>query len=83
MSKRTTLTLDDDTAALIDEEMRRSGASFREAVNELLRAGAVQRKRAGSKRKVTVPSKSMGLRPGLQLDSISSLLDEVEGPLHR
>ena len=41
---RTTITLEDDVAALIESERARTGESFRAAVNRLLRRGA----RAGS-----------------------------------
>jgi hypothetical protein len=37
---RTTVTLDDDVAALIEDERRRTGESFRDVVNRLLRRGA-------------------------------------------
>ena len=37
---RTTITLDDDVAALIEDERRRTGESFRATVNQLLRRGA-------------------------------------------
>lgn len=37
---RTTITLDDDVAALIEDERRRTGETFRAAVNRLLRRGA-------------------------------------------
>jgi hypothetical protein len=36
---RTTLTLDDDVEAKLRAEMRRSGSSFRETVNRVLRLG--------------------------------------------
>lgn len=36
---RTTLTLDDDVIAKLKEEMRRSGRSFKETVNTVLRNG--------------------------------------------
>ena len=36
---RTTVTLDDDVAALIESERARTGESFRQAVNRLLRRG--------------------------------------------
>lgn len=36
---RTTLTLDDDVAAMIDRERERTGESQREVVNRLLRRG--------------------------------------------
>ena len=37
---RTTITLDDDVAAMIESERARTGESFRTAVNRLLRRGA-------------------------------------------
>ena len=37
---RTTITLDDDVAALIETERAHTGETFREAVNRLLRKGA-------------------------------------------
>jgi negative regulator of replication initiation len=37
---RTTITLDDDVAALIESERARTGESFRTVVNRLLRRGA-------------------------------------------
>ena len=36
---RKTITLDDDVNQLLREEMRRSGRSFKETVNEALRRG--------------------------------------------
>ncbi|PYS27035.1 MAG: hypothetical protein DMF75_21135 [Acidobacteria bacterium] len=36
---RTTLTLDDDVAAKLDADARRSGRSFKETVNHYLRLG--------------------------------------------
>lgn len=38
---RTTATLDDDVAALIRQERDRTGESFREALNRLVRRGAL------------------------------------------
>lgn len=37
---RTTITLDDDVVALVESERERTGESFRDAVNRLLRRGA-------------------------------------------
>lgn len=37
---RTTVTLDDDVAALIDSERERTGESFRDTVNRMIRSGA-------------------------------------------
>ncbi len=79
---RTTLTLDEDVAAKLKSEARRTGRSFKETVNELLRAGLAQ-SRAKKDRPLKVHAKAMGVRPGLDYDRISRLIEEVEGPTHR
>lgn len=79
---RTTLTLDDDIAAMLKEEMRRSGRSFKETVNTILRKGLS----APGKNKIghfNVNPKQLKPRITLNYDAPGDLLEEVEGPLHR
>lgn len=80
---RTTLTLDDDVGAKLKEQMRRSGKSFKETVNEFLRLGLNARREMKPLRKFVVHPKPLGLRPGLSYDNIEELLDVIEGPLRR
>ena len=80
---RTTLTLDDDVAAKLKSETRRTGKSFRETVNDVLRRGLVFQRTATSRAPFKIQPRDMGLRPGINLDCIAQLLDEVEGPEHR
>lgn len=81
---RTTLTLDDDVAAKLKAEMRKTGKSFRETVNDFLRRGLVARRQAQASVPFKVEARDLGeLRPGLSLDCIGRLLDEIEGPTHR
>lgn len=40
---RTTVTLDDDTLAVIRRRMREGGVSFKAALNDAIRAGAAER----------------------------------------
>jgi hypothetical protein len=81
---RTTLTLDDDVMAKIKAEMRKRGVSFKDIVNEMLRKGLiVTDKLKQSKRPVLFNTKPLGIRPGLNYDSTSELLEETEGPSHR
>jgi hypothetical protein len=54
---RTTVTLDPDTQLLVERVMRERGLSFKEAVNEAIRAGLVPAKRGA--RRYTTP-RSMG-----------------------
>jgi hypothetical protein len=79
---RTTLSLDDDVANLLNQEIRRSGISFKEAVNRYLRLGLMASKQPLRKKFVVKP-RLMGLPPGLSYDNIGELLDAIEGPMHR
>jgi hypothetical protein len=81
---RTTLTLDDDVAAKLRAESRRSGRSFRDVVNETLRRGLASRRVTGSRQAFRVAARDLGgLRPGLSLDNVAELIEQVEGSLHR
>lgn len=80
---RTTLTLDDDVAAKLKAETRRSGRSFKETVNETLRRGLSTRAGAPSRRPFKVMARDLGLRPGLSLDSVADLIEQTEGAKHR
>jgi hypothetical protein len=79
---RTTLSLDDDIAKLLNQEIRRSGISFKEAVNYYLRLGLLAAKQPARKKFVVRPL-AMGLPPGLSYDKVGELLEALEGPLHR
>lgn len=66
---RTTITLDEDVAALIETERARTGESFRAAVNRLLRRGA-----RPSPPPVPLPLPTLPGRPLLDVSDVSSLL---------
>ena len=81
---RTTLTLDDDVAAKLEAETRRSGRSFRDTVNDTLRRGLATRHSAPSRSPFKVVARDLGqLRPGLSLDGVADLIEQAEGPQHR
>ncbi|MGH2709577.1 MAG: DUF2191 domain-containing protein [Actinomycetota bacterium] len=82
MSKRTTLTLEDDVAERLREETRRTGKPFKSLVNELLRAG-LDRPQKRAAKPFRVQALDLGLRPGLDIDDIEGLIEQVEGPDHR
>jgi hypothetical protein len=75
---RTTLSLDDDVARLLQKESRRSGASFKQTVNHFLRLGLGGGKKSEMKPFQVTP-RSLGLPPGLNYDNVEELLDAVEG----
>jgi hypothetical protein len=76
---RTTLTLDDDVAKLLEKEVRRTGDSFKQVVNETLRLGLVAAKQPTRKPFVVKPW-NLGLPP---FEKVEELLEYLEGPEHR
>lgn len=80
---RTTLTLDDDVLAKLKARMRKTGVSFKEVVNETIRAGLLLQDKGAKQKPFKVNAKPMGLRPGLNYDSTSELLEQLEGPWRR
>ena len=82
MPTRTTLTLDDDVAAALQGEARRTGRPLRAVVNAAIRSG-LERKDDGGGTPFRVKPHDMGLREAIELDDISGLLERIEGPEHR
>jgi hypothetical protein len=76
---RTTLTLDDDVAKMLEKEVRRTGDSFKEVVNETLRLGLAAAKQPPRKPFVVKPW-NLGLPP---FEKVEELLEYLEGPEHR
>jgi Ribbon-helix-helix protein, copG family len=65
---RTTVTLDDDVVALIESERARTGASFRAAINRLLRRSA-----RPAPPRVPPPLPELPGRPMLDLSDVSAV----------
>jgi hypothetical protein len=80
---RTTLSIDDDIAALVEQEVRRSGDSFKGTINRLLRRGLMAADGKAERKPFVVKPLFMGLHPGQNYDNIEALLEELEGPGHR
>jgi len=80
---RTTLTLDDDVAAAVKAEVRRSGRSFKEVINDLLRTALHLRRKGRLVPPFVVQTRPLGVRPGLDYDRVRHLVEELDGPLHR
>lgn len=79
---RTTLTIDDDVANLLNREMRRSGSSFKETVNHYLRVGLTAPTKPARKPFVVKPF-NLELPPGLSYDNVEELIEYLEGPFHK
>ena len=81
---RTTLTLDDDVAAKLEAESRRAGRPFRDVVNETLRRGLASQRAASRRRPFKVETRDLGeLKPGLALDNVAELIEQVDGSAFR
>ena len=76
---RTTLTLDEDVASLLNKEVRRSGESFKQVVNRFLRLGLTASKRP-TRKPFRVKPLNLGLPP---FEKVEELLEYLEGPDHR
>jgi hypothetical protein len=75
--------LDDDVEAKLRSQARRTGQSFKDVVNEALRASLQRRVRKTSKPFKVEPRDLGELRPGVSLDNIGDLLEQLEGTSHR
>ena len=71
---RTTVTLDPDTEALIRRRMRERDVSFKQALNDAIRAGLAP---APSGEEVSTPTVDMG-PPRVNLDRALALASELE-----
>ncbi|MEK7407773.1 MAG: hypothetical protein AAB225_22090 [Acidobacteriota bacterium] len=79
---RTTLTLEDDVSAQLKLEMRRTGKSLKDVVNESLRLGLQRRKAEKAVKAFKVRPFPAGPPPGMTLDNVEELIEYLEGPLH-
>lgn len=80
---RTTVTFSSATADIVKAEMRRTGRSFKETVNELIQMGFRNRKQREKPAPFKLLARDMGLKPGIDLSNIGKLLEEFEGPWHK
>jgi hypothetical protein len=76
---RTTLTIDDDLAALLERERQRTGETFREVTNRLLRRGLQRGER--EPRNVELPL--LPGRPRIDISDTSAVLAAEDDELLR
>lgn len=74
---RTTVTLDDDVAAKLQEEARRQRTSFKEVLNSSVRKGLRAAAPEGAKPYRLNP-RPLRVRPGIDLDRALALSGELE-----
>ena len=73
---RTTIDLDPDVDARLRALARERGVPLRTVINDALRAGT--QPGAGDAPPYTLPSRHLGVRPGIDLDKALRLAGEVE-----
>lgn len=74
---RTTLTIDDDLAGILQRRSRELGKSLKETVNDALRRGLAESFQE-STRTVVVRPHDFGPSPGMDMDRLNQLVDELE-----
>jgi hypothetical protein len=77
------LTLEEDVAARLKAEARRSGRPFKQIVNEFLRLSLARRPVKLTSPPFKVRARRLDARPGVSFESVSQLLEQLEGPSHR
>jgi hypothetical protein len=80
VATRTTITLDEDVRAKLQAEMRKTGKSFKDTVNETLRCGLAVSQKTQAEKPFKIRAWDMGLKPGYSFDKPWDLIEEVEGP---
>ena len=75
---RTTLTLEPDVAQRIQREIRRTGKGMKAVVNEALRSGLGRAERREQPPPFKVRPHSFGFKPGIDLNRLNQLVDELE-----
>ena len=78
------MTLDDDVAAKLEAEARRTGLSFKETVNTVLRIGLAAKRGKLPRNPFKVKALPLEpLDPNFNFDNVEALLDQVDGPSRR
>jgi len=72
---RTTLTLDDDLAALLHRRARETGATFRDVVNQAIRAGLLP---IATEPRYQPRVHSLGIRPDVDITKALQLVGQLE-----
>ena len=75
---RTTLTLDHDVAQKARKFAGKTGAAFKDVINRALRIGLQTLEQKQPPTPFRTEPLPMGLRPGVSLDNIADVLDQLD-----
>src|SRR5664279_3089603 len=78
LSMRTTLTIDDDLAGILQRRARELDKPFKELVNTALRKGLAENLTEKQHKVVVRPHDFGSLKAGLDMDRMNQLVDELE-----
>ena len=77
------MTIDDDVAALVEQEQRRSGDSFKGTINRLLRRGLTAGRNPQPGKRFVVTPMALNTGLGTRYQKVEDLIEAVEGKTHR
>ncbi|HYK34388.1 hypothetical protein [Alloacidobacterium sp.] len=80
---RTSLSIDNDVANLLKQEMRRSGESFKGTVNRLLRLGLTAAHRPPIRKRFVVKARRIVLPARVNYDKTEEILEALEDSAHK
>ena len=80
---RTTINLDEDVLEKGRELAAKLDRPFRAVINEALRRGLPEVEKPTRQRPYHTKARPLSVRPGINLDNIHELLNQVEGEDHR
>ncbi len=75
---RTTLTLEEDLAVILQKQSAVTGTSFKKIVNSAIRRGLNADSSTVPRRRVVVRPHDFGVSPGLDWNRLNQLNDELE-----
>jgi hypothetical protein len=75
---RTTVAIDDDLADLLKHRTRELGMPFEDVVNQTFRAGLGEQAKTRRHPGPTTIPHAFGFKPGIDLDKLNQLADELE-----
>jgi hypothetical protein len=75
---RTTLTIDDDLAGILQRKSRELDKPFKEIVNQALRKGLAENSTQKKHKIIVRPHDFGAMKAGLDMDRMNQLVDELE-----
>ncbi|MFQ5543626.1 MAG: hypothetical protein ACE5FY_04665 [Nitrospiria bacterium] len=82
---RTTMTVDDEIMAKLQDRAKQTGKPFKEIVNDALRIGLFYQDDL-AKKKISpfkIRTRGLGLKIGYDYDNIAELMEQFEGPQYK